>query len=150
MKNRLVVVADLGCLKAYEVEYDGLSTKPRLKLIKELNTEKALGRISNRLTDEAGRFPGGNERSHPEIRAFGERHNIKLELERRAIKRLAQSINGLVKGRDEPVYFAATREINRQILHALAPEARVKIKKNVPEDLTKINGVKLLSHFQAA
>lgn len=147
MKNRLVVVADLGCLKAYEVEYDGLSTAPKLKLIEHLHTDEAHGRISDKLTDEAGRFPGGNKRSHPEIRAFGERHNIELELERRAVKRMARSINNLVKGRDEPVYFAATREINRQILHALAPEARAKIKKNVPEDLTKINGVKLLSHF---
>ena len=129
MKNRLVVVADLGCLKAYQVEYDGLSTTPRLKLIEHLHTDEAQGRVSGRLTDEAGRFPGGNERSHPEIRAFGERHNIELELERRAVKHLAQSINDLVKGRDEPVYFAATREINRQILHALAPEARAKIEK---------------------
>jgi len=148
MKNRLVVVADRGCLKAYQVEHDGLSTAPRVKLIEHLHTDEVHGRISGKLTDEAGRFPGGNKRSHPEIRAFGERHNIQLELDRRAVKRMAQSINDLVKGRDEPVYFAATREINRQILDALAPEARARIKKNVPEDLTKINGVKLLSHFQ--
>ncbi|HEX4644599.1 MAG TPA: host attachment protein [Verrucomicrobiae bacterium] len=147
MNNKLVVVADRGCLKAYQIEYDGWSTTPRLKLIKEFKPDEATGRISKRLTDEAGRFPGGNDRSNPEVRAFGERHNIELEFERRALKHIAQNINELAKELNAPLYFAATREINQQLVEALAPEARARIEKNVPEDLTKINGVKLLSHF---
>lgn len=148
MKNKLVVVVDLGHLKAYKVEYDELSTNPRFELIEQVNTEEADGRLSDKLTDEAGRFHGG-QGSQSEIRGNGERHNIALEFERRAIRQLAKTINRVVTGdaENQPVYFAANKEINRQILGELDPAVRARIEKVVPEDLTKINGLKLLSHF---
>lgn len=148
MKNKMVVVVDRGCLKAYQVEYDGWSTNPKLELIENVKTEEADGRISSKLTDEAGRFHGG-QAGRNDIRASGERHNIVLEFQRRAICQLADTINRVV-GKDpagQPVYLAAIKEINHQILDKLDPAVRARIEKVVPEDLTKINGLKLLSHF---
>src|SRR5579872_355264 len=107
MRNKLVVVADLGHLKAYRVEYDEASSHPRLELIGQLDTNGADGRLSDKLTDGAGRFAGGGRGQH-EIRASGERHNIVLEFERRAIGELVRQINRFVKQEAEsPVYFAA-------------------------------------------
>ena len=147
MRNKLVVVADLGHLKAYRVEYDDVSSHPRVALIENLDTNEADGRISDKITDEAGRFKGA--RRYQEIRAAGERHNMELEFERRAVGQLAQNINRIVKreGSDDPVYFAAHKEINNQILQHLDPAVRARIERVVPEDLVKVNGLKLLQHF---
>ncbi len=148
MNNKLVVVVDLGCLKAYKVDYDEVSTNPRFEMIENMKTDEADGRISHKLTDEEGRFHGG-QRAQNEIRASGERHNIALEFERRAISQLAKTINRVVSKNPEsqPVYFAAIVEINRQVLGKLDPAVRARIEKTVPEDLTKIHVSKLLNHF---
>ncbi|MDB6023371.1 MAG: hypothetical protein JWQ04_3228, partial [Pedosphaera sp.] len=121
---------------------------PRVELIGQLDTIEADGRISDKVTDEAGRFAGGGRGQH-EIRAAGERHNLVLEFERRAVGQLARSINQFIKreNSDDPVYFAAHKEINGPILQQLDPAVRARIEKVVPEDLTKINGLKLLAHF---
>jgi hypothetical protein len=149
MRNKLVLVSDLGCLKAYKVDYDELSTNPKVELIEEVTTDEADGRLSDKLTDEAGRFPGGGRGYHV-VRANGERHNISLELERRAIGYLAGKVNHIVKNHgneDRSVYLAAVKEINNQIMNRLEPMVRMRIEKNVPEDLTKIRGTRLLQHF---
>jgi hypothetical protein len=148
MRNKLVVVADLGHLKAFRVEYDGLSSHPRFAMIENLATDEADGRLSDKLTDEAGRFMGG-QRGHNEIRAAGERHNLKLEFERRAVGQLADQINRIVmrENGNEPVYFAAHKEINHQILQQLDPAVRARIAKIVPEDLVKVRERELLRHF---
>lgn len=148
MRNKLVVVADLGHLKAYRVEYDELSSHPKLDLIANMATEEADGRISDKLTDQAGRFMGGRQLQH-NVRAAGERHNIELEFERRAVGQLAKNINHIIKraNNGEPVYFAAHKEINHQILDHLDPMVRARIEKIVPEDLVKVSGHKLLEHF---
>ncbi len=148
MKSKLVIVADLGCLKAYQVHYDELSTTPRMELIETLEPAEGRERMSDRLTGQAGRFRGG-ARSLNGANSFGERHNIQLELDRRVIKRFAESITQLVNRQDggAPVYFAANKEIHHPILDRLNPQVRARISKVVPEDLTKINGTKLLNHF---
>jgi Protein required for attachment to host cells len=148
MNNKLVVVADLGHLKVYQVEYDEYNSSPRVELVESLNTDEADGRISDKLTDEAGRFHGG-QRGQSEIRTYGERHNIKLEFQRRAIGGLAKSINQIVRNRagDREVFLAANKEIHHQLLDRLDPEVRGRMDKVVQEDLTWVNGTELLSHF---
>lgn len=148
MRNKLLITLDLGCLKAYRVEDDGLSSHPHLELIESFNTTEEHGRLSEKLTDAAGRFAGG-ERSLKGVRAFGERHNIKLELDKRVIKYLADTVSGLIRQQepDVPVYFAAEKEIHRQVLEEIDPRVRARIEKVVPEDLTKIEAAELLGYF---
>ncbi|MDB6108952.1 MAG: hypothetical protein JWR69_702 [Pedosphaera sp.] len=150
MRNKLVIVIDLGCLKAHRVEYDGVSTHPRLELIEEFNTVGAHGRLSDKLTDEAGRFGGGELR--PGSGGNGERHNLTLELDKRIITYLAGSVNELVKREDAdlPVYLAAEKEICHPLLERLEPAVKGRIAKVVPENLTKVNRLKLLNHFGIA
>jgi hypothetical protein len=119
-----------------------------LELVESFDTADGHGRLVEKLTDEAGRFEGGN----PLVQggsAYGERHNIELELERRTVSELAKNINKLVKGEKDfwDCYFAASKEINHQLLQKLEPEVRARIVKNVPEDLTNVDESELLGHF---
>src|SRR5438552_846879 len=56
MNNKLVVVTDLGSFKAYKLEVNGLHKTPRLELIEEFNLVEAHGKMSDRLSDLAGRY----------------------------------------------------------------------------------------------
>jgi hypothetical protein len=151
MKNRLLIVVDLGRFKAYRVEFNELSSHPRLELLEDFNTIDAHGRLSDKLTDVAGRFPSGM-RNLRGLHGYGEKHNIQLELNRRTVNYLTQSINDLVKREapDLPVYFAVEKEIQHKILERLEPPVKARIDKVVPEDLTRTNERELLAHFASA
>jgi hypothetical protein len=148
MKNTLVVVADLGSLKAYRLEKSRLYREPRLELIQELNFLDAHAKLGDKVTDQGGRFPRNMGGGHNGTMSDGERHNIELERRKRLVKQLAQSLDGILhKNEIESCYLAVSREINHQLLDELSPEVRKKIEKNVPADLTKIEKSVLLEHF---
>jgi hypothetical protein len=145
MKNTLVVVTDLGCLKAYRLEDGQANRTPRLELVEEYNNADAHERLVDKVTDLAGRFPrspgatGGMS---------GERHNIELELRKRLVRQLAQRLNALARVPEvEHCLLAASVEINRQLVEELQPQVRAKIRKNVQADLTKVERAELLRHF---
>ena len=49
---------------------------------------------------------------------------------------------------DLPVYLAVEKDIYHPLLERLGPAAKARIAETVPEDLTKVNGHKLLTHFR--
>ena len=147
MNNKLVVVTDLGSFKAYRLEANGLHRTPRLELIEEFNLVEAHGKLSNRLSDLGGRYlsPTMGKWASP----WGERHNIELEQKRRLIKQVAHALTDLLRRNGaDGCYLAASKEINHQILAELPREARAKIEKIVPCDLTKVERAELLRHFE--
>ncbi len=149
MKNTLVVVADLGCFKAYRLENSHASHTPRLELVDEFTSADAHGKLVDKVTDLAGRFPrrGGTATARGAM-SDGERHNIELESRRRLVRQLAQRLNGLARDPEvERCLLAASREINHPLLEELEPQVRAKIEKNVPADLTKVKRGDLLRHF---
>ena len=146
MNNKLVVVTDLGSFKAYKLEANSLHSTPRLELIEEFNLVDAHGKLSNQLTDSAGRYhaPVMGKWATP----WGERHNIELERKRRLIKQVAHALNDLLhRNGPDGCYLAASKEINHQILAELPRHARAKIEKIIPCDLTKADKTELLRHF---
>jgi hypothetical protein len=62
MKNKLVIVADLGLLKAYRIDITPQGT-PRLEALHELVLEEAHSRFSDRVTDLGGRHGAPAQRS---------------------------------------------------------------------------------------
>src|SRR5437870_2484432 len=76
MKKQLLIVTDLGSFKAYAVDNSRLHSTARLELIEHFNPEQPHRKMTDKLSDLAGRYraPGGKG-STP----FGEQHNIKLE-----------------------------------------------------------------------
>ena len=149
MKNTLVVVADLGCFKAFRLETHHPNQMPHLELVEEFNSTDAHNKLVDKVTDLAGRFPhsagAANTRG---ARSDGERHNIELESRKRLVRQLAQRFNELARGPEvERCLLAASLEINHQLLEELEPPVRAKIEKNLPADLTKLERAEILRHF---
>jgi hypothetical protein len=122
---------------------DELSQSTRLDLVHEHHEETAHNRISDQLTDKAGRFatPGGGA-------SISENHNLRSENQRRLVKQLATRISQLVQN-EKPAtwFFGAAKEINQRIVDELDSGVRAKLSKNVSADLVKIHKSDLLNHF---
>lgn len=145
MKNKLVVVTDLGSFKAFRVEESEFNSTPRLEKIQEFDTVTGHERIQDITTDAAGRFPRGTATSEM---SAGERHNIELEQRRRLVKQLASTIGDLIRqDHFEDCYVAASKEIHKQLLDELPSEVRSKITKDIASNLTKVDKNDLLKHF---
>ncbi len=149
MKNTLVVVADLGCFKAFKLENDDVNRTPRLELLEQFNSADAHGKLVDKVSDLAGRFPrGGGRVNGTGAMSDGERHNIELEQRKRLVRQWAGRLNTLARGKEvERCLLAASREINHQLWAELEPQVRAKIQKNVPADLTKLERTEILRHF---
>lgn len=148
MKNTLVVVVDLGCLKAFRVD-NGVARTPRLELIEQFDNPEAHNRLVERVTDLAGRFPRGAAKpANGNAMSDGERHNIELEQRKRFVRELARRLNSLARNEEiERCFLAASREINHQLLEELEPRVRAKIEKNLSADLTKLERAEILARF---
>ena len=149
MKKTLVVVTDLGCLKAYRLKNNHPNRKPHLELLEEFTSADAHEKMAEKLTDLAGRFPrSGGGAANRGAMSDGERHNIELESRKRLVRQLAHRLNALARSPEvEYCLLAASREINHQLLNELEPQVRAKIQKNVPAYLTKVEPTELLRHF---
>jgi hypothetical protein len=146
MKNKLVVVTDLGSLKAYKLDKNELGRNPRLELLEHVEIADAHEKLTDKVSDLAGRFGKGGKPG--EGASAGERHNIQLEQRRRLVRRLADRLNTLIRPPEiEACYFAASKEINYQILAGLEPHVHAKIEKNIHADLTKVDKSELLGRF---
>ena len=147
MKNTLVVVTDLACLKAYRVDANPQHSSPRLELVDEFHSVDAHERLVDKVSDQSGRFPRGGGNGGGAMSA-GERHNILLEQRKRLVRQLAGRLHALISRADiEHCLLAASREINHQLIEALPAASRVKIQKNLSADLTKVEKSELLRHF---
>ena len=148
--NKLVVLADLGTFKAFRLEQDRTSSGPRLKVLDAFENEEGDHRISRGLADQAGRFKtGGQPSTATNDGGTGERHNICLENDRRSVKKIAEKMSELLaNGEFESCYFAASNEINREIVEHLSPEARKKIEKNLTCNLVNAPSDQVLQQFK--
>ncbi len=148
--NKLVVLADLGTFKAFRLEQHRGSSSPRLKVVDTYENDQGDHRISRGLTDQAGQFKtGGQPSTATNDSGTGERHNICLENDRRSVKRIAEKMSELLAdGEFETCYFAASNEINREIVEHLSPEARKKIEKNLTCNLVNAPNEQVLQQFK--
>lgn len=149
MKNTLLVVTDLACLKAYRIDARPEYSMPRLELVDEFHSSEVHARLTDKVSDQSGRFPrGGGPPNGAGAMSAGERHNIELEQRKRQVRRLAGRLQTLVSNAGiERCLLAASKEINHQLLEELPVQARGKIQKNLAADLTKLEKSDLLEHF---
>jgi Protein required for attachment to host cells len=149
MNTKLIIVADLGLLRAYK-QVQGLGDRePHLKLIEELKPEAAHQKLSDQMSDQAGRFP---KTAGPNIvtgdLSAGERLNLETEQVRRLISQLAGRINALLA--DESVTscsLAASAPIHKQLLEELSGKERAKISQVLASNLSKIDPSELPRYF---
>jgi protein required for attachment to host cells len=145
MKSKLLIVADLGLVKAYQLDFT-LNRTPRLEQLEEVVLEEAHGRMLDKVTDAAGRnsSPTQKNRGAP----LADDHNFKLEFKRRLIHQIAEHIQRLIERSDSEIcWLAAHKEINQKILERLPAAVCKRIKKNLLRDLTKVGQKELLEQF---
>src|SRR5579862_3873213 len=101
MIGKLIILADLGRLKAYRVSRDALTGNSKLELIENLDLAEAHGRMLDKVSDKAGRFPVSAGSGGMSI---GENHNFALEQQRRLVRQLGDVINDVVKRENTPYW----------------------------------------------
>jgi len=144
--RKIIIVADLGHFKVYEVSRSPMES-PRIELKKSYDIVDAHGRFGDKLSDEAGRF--GMDGGKKGIKGYGEPHNIEIENRRRLIRQIARDINSFINSAKVSKWcLAAAKGINKQILENLDPSVLKRLQKNVVADLTKKHKTEILEYFE--
>jgi hypothetical protein len=144
MNDTVIVATDLGTFKAYRLHRTDMNT-PRLEVIEEMEFVDGHGKLGDKQTDQAGRYKVPTQSM---AMSYGERQKIGLELRRRLIKQAADHLRTVVANPNvETCFFAASAEINDQILEEAGREVQAKIEKNVGCNLTNAEKDELLRHF---
>ena len=145
--DRLIIAVDLGHFKAYKVSTDSPG-RPKIQLVESYDSIERHGKLSEKVTDGAGRFGVGGGKNGA-AKGYGEPHNIELEAEKKAAKLIAKDIVTII-GREgiKKWWFAAAHKLNSLIMENLDPDIKAKMDKNINSNLTKTNKSEILKHFQ--
>jgi hypothetical protein len=145
----LIIVADRGSLKAYRVD-ETPTRGPSLRLIQAFDLTDAHGKLIDKVTDLAGRFPVSDGAGGRHANSIAERTQLDMETDRRIYKQLADQIVKIIDRRGKEGWsFAAPAEIHGAIVDLLPRAARDRIVEHVKSDLVKIERAKLPSHFRS-
>jgi hypothetical protein len=158
----LIVVGDLGELKAYRVEEETvISPKDsaqvshkrnkgtliealRPELVTAVDFIEARRKISEEVTDKEGNYKG------PFGSASGEPHNLKEEIEQRLIREIAETVMRIVRQEDPKVWHLAfPAEHKKALLDRIDPDVSTRLGTMLDEDLVKLKPEKLLERFGA-
>lgn len=149
MRTNLIIVADLGLLRAYRVVQGVNDRQPHLELLDELCPPSAHQKLAEQVTDQSGRFTKG--RGPGDVLGdlpAGEQHNLELEQRRRLTTLLADRIAALLAQDGVSCSLAVSAPIHHQLLEQLPAPARTRIERTVALDLTKEPPGALLERFK--
>jgi protein required for attachment to host cells len=145
----LIIVTDRGSLKAYRVN-ETPTRGPSLQLVQAFNITDAHGKLVDKVSDLAGRFPVSNGVYGRHVNSIGERTQLETETDRRIHKELADQIVKIVsRNGKEGWSFAAPAEIHAAIVDLLPATVRDRIVEHVKSDLVKTEPAKLVTHFRS-
>ena len=147
--SSLIIVTDRGSLKAYRVD-ETPTRGPSLKLVQAFNVTDAHGRLVDKVTDLAGRFPVSDGSGARHANSIAERTQLETETDRRIHKQLADQIVKIVQSDGvEGWSFAAPASIHAAIVDLLPASVRDRIVEHVKSDLVKTEAAKLPAHFRS-
>jgi Protein required for attachment to host cells len=148
--SSLVIVTDRGSLKAYRVT-ETPTRGPSLQLVQAFNMTDAHGRLIDKVSDLAGRFPvTEGAGAHRGSASIAERTQLATEIDRRIQKDLADQITKLVSQNGKEGWsFAAPAEIHAAIVDLLPTGVRQRIVEHVKSDLVKVEAARLITHFRS-
>jgi Protein required for attachment to host cells len=145
----LVIVADRGSLKAYQVN-ETPTRGPSLKLVQAFDITDAHGKLIDKVTDSAGRFPVTESAGAHRGAASIAESKLETETDRRINKELAGQISKIVNGSGKEGWaFAAASKIHWAIVDLLPDRVRNRIVEHVKSDLVKVEAAKLPTHFRS-
>jgi aminopeptidase N len=141
--NKVVVITDLGHFKAYRFSKTEQGTG-KLDLIDSYDSIESHRKISEKLSDNAS----SNIERSVEVKNTSKVQNIAIEREKRIIKNIADSINKIVREEKcDSWNLAAIKTINGQIIDAIDPDIKSRLKMNISADLTKMEKSELIKRF---
>jgi hypothetical protein len=147
--SSLIIVTDRGSLKAYRVD-ETPTRGPSLKLVQAFDVTDAHGRLVDKVTDLAGRFPVSDGSGGRHANSIAERTQLETETDRRIHKQLADQIVKIVQSDGvEGWSFAAPASIHAAIVDLLPASVRDRIVEHVKSDLVKTEAAKLPAHFRS-
>ncbi len=147
--SSLVIVTDRGSLKAYRVD-ETPTRGPHLRLVQAFDTTDAHGRLHDKVTDTAGRFPIGAAPNGRHMNSIAERTQLETETDRRIYKQLADQIVKIVQSDGmEGWSLAAPAAMHSALVDLLSTPVRDRIVEHVKSDLVKIEPAKLSTHFRS-
>jgi hypothetical protein len=147
--SSLVIVTDRGSLKAYRVN-ETPTRGPSLQLVQAFDITDAHGRLVDKVSDLAGRFPVGDGAGGRHANSIAERTQLETETDRRIHKELADQIVKIVsRNGKEGWSFAAPASIHAAIVDLLPAAVRDRIVEHVKSDLVKTEPAKLPAHFRS-
>jgi hypothetical protein len=145
----LIIVTDRGSLKAYRVN-ETPTRGPSLQLVQAFNITDAHGRLVDKVSDLAGRFPVSDGVGGRHANSIAERTQLETETDRRIHKELADQIVKIVSSNGKEGWsFAAPSEIHAAIVDLLPSAVRDRIVEHVKSDLVKTEPAKLPAHFRS-
>ena len=147
--SSLIIVTDRGSLKAYKVN-ETPTRGPSLQLVQAFDITDAHGKLVDKVSDLAGRFPVSDGAVGRHANSIAERTQLETETDRRIHKELADQIVKIVKSDGvEGWSFAAPASIHAAIVGLLPREVRDRIVEHVKSDLVKTEPSKLPAHFRS-
>jgi hypothetical protein len=146
--SSLIIVTDRGSLKAYKVN-ETPTRGPSLQLVQAFDMTDAHGKLIDKVTDLAGRFPISDGAGMHHGASISE-SKLETETDRRIYRQLAEQIVKIVNSDGvEGWSFAAAPDIHKAIVDLLPANVRDRIVEHVKSDLVKIEPAKLLTHFRS-
>jgi hypothetical protein len=140
MKEKIVIIADMGHLRAFRFSSDPDEEPLRIHA-REIEVEPLPDYpqpIHDLVSDQAGRFPRGENKGTMAGMERGEAHSLEQERERRLIQGLAERINRILVEAERPKWnLAAPRSICNRLRAALDPAVRDALTRVEMVDLTK-------------
>ncbi len=151
--DRIVVVSK-GELKLYEAKPRTLEAEAGLKeyevkldLIRDEDYIAAHKKISESVSDEAGRFKNAGEAHGVSV---GEDHNLEEEIENRLLRLTAEDIDAIAAESNAKIFLTVPETVEKELMALLDAATREKIIKTVPKDLIKTDKEELLERINEA
>ena len=147
----LVIVASLGEIKAYranprtpEAEAGLKPSEVKLDLIRSIDIVEAHKKLSDLITDTTGTV---NKAGFLNRAASGEKHTLKEEIYREAVKAVCEDIDMLINEYGEKkVFLSVPKTIANDVLSCI--KNRSKIFRIAEKDLLKTDKNKLIEEFK--
>jgi hypothetical protein len=138
--KKIIIAANLGNLRVLKYREAGEDPIEQEHLIEEEGEsgKQHVKAIHETVTDQSGRFPRGGAVGMQTGMSHGEELNLKAEIERGALKKIAARIECALSAEGHPAWIlAAPQSILAQLQEMLSADARRTLISSVGADLTR-------------
>jgi hypothetical protein len=139
--EKLIIIANLGRVRPVKFRNAGEDPRQKAHLVEapgdivEMRPES----ISAVVTDQAGRNTQSGAVDRRGGMSYGEEHNLKTELEKQALERIANKIGEIVTAEGNPAWrLVAPSTIMPSLVRSLSAAAQKSLAETVTGDLTNL------------